>query len=149
MYRASEIAEYFIWLAHDTGALLTNLKLQKLLYYSQGWHLAFFKKPLFNDEIQAWVHGPVIPSIYKKYKKFQWNPITDSIKKPTLDLKTNDFLGLVSKAYFYRDPYELELMTHQEKPWINARKGLKPEVNSSNAIHEKDMQNYFISVMRA
>lgn len=147
MFDASEIANYFIWLSHETGALLTNLKLQKLLYYSQGWYLAFYQKPLFKDNIEAWIHGPVVPCIYKKYKIFQWNPIAEKAEKPLLNPKTNSFLVSLSKAYFHRDGYELELMTHQEKPWINARKGLKPDVNSNNIISRKDMQNYFTSMM--
>jgi uncharacterized phage-associated protein len=60
---AQEVANYFIRRAHDSGEFISNLKLQKLLYYSQAWHLAIFDRRLFPERFQAWVHGPVIPTL--------------------------------------------------------------------------------------
>ena len=63
-YKAIDIAKYFINELHPEP-----LKLQKLLYFAQGFSYAFYDKELFNDDFEAWVHGPVIPSIYHEYKK--------------------------------------------------------------------------------
>ncbi|MFD2419431.1 Panacea domain-containing protein [Amycolatopsis pigmentata] len=68
-YNASTVAKWFVaWAEADDEATLSNLKLQKLLYYAQGHYLALTGRPLFDDEIQAWSHGPVVPAVYR-----QWN----------------------------------------------------------------------------
>ena len=64
---AERVADYIIRSAHESGELITNLKLQKLVYYAQAWHLALFDEPLFDDPIEAWVHGPVVSSLYSKF----------------------------------------------------------------------------------
>ena len=53
---AQEVADFFIKFSNEHGDNLTNLKLQKLLYFAQAWYLVFYKRPLFDNEIQAWVH---------------------------------------------------------------------------------------------
>ena len=75
MTTANNVAKYIIHRFQEAGDPVTNLKLQKLLYYVQGWHLGIFKNPAFNDEFEAWVHGPVIPEVFHAYKFNQWNPI--------------------------------------------------------------------------
>ena len=76
MYKASEIAKWFIarnkadYEMGYTDELITNLKLQKLLYYAQGCVMALTDEPLFDEDIQAWEHGPVVPEIYHKYKSY-------------------------------------------------------------------------------
>lgn len=82
MGKVTKIANYFIHLSRATGSLLTNLKLQKLLYFIQGWHLALFKKPLFKDDIEAWDYTPIVKNVYNKYKKYQWCPITEKVNRP-------------------------------------------------------------------
>src|SRR3989442_1092083 len=57
---AQVIANYFLWLSNESGSFLSNLKLQKVLYYAQGWHLGLERQRLFTDQIEAWVHGPSI-----------------------------------------------------------------------------------------
>ena len=69
------IEDYFIALSNSVQSLITNMKLQKLMYYAQAWHLAVIGDELFSDDFQAWIHGPVIPALYDKYKAYQWNPI--------------------------------------------------------------------------
>lgn len=62
-----DIAKHFIRFANEEGSFISNLKLQKLVYYAQAWHLAIHGTPLFEEDFEAWVHGPVIPSLYQKY----------------------------------------------------------------------------------
>jgi uncharacterized phage-associated protein len=136
------IAKYFIWLANETGSFISNLKLQKLVYYTQAWHLALHDLPLFDEDFEAWVHGPVIPDLYHTYKHFGWKPIQE---EATLDLPetTLPFLKEVADEYFACDAYELEQMTHLEAPWQRARVGLMADQPSSNVIQKNWIQEYY------
>jgi uncharacterized phage-associated protein len=100
-----DIANYFIWLANETGSFVSNLKLQKLVYYAQAWHLAIHETALFEEDFEAWVHGPVIPVLYQKYKQFSWQPIDENV---SLNLPENVkiFLDDISTEYFACDAYE-------------------------------------------
>ena len=137
-----EVANYFIWLARETGSFISNLKLQKLVYYAQAWHLAIHDVPLFEEDFQAWVHGPVIAELYQKYKSFRWQPITADVT-PQLPPATIEFLEGVSDEYFSCDGYELERMTHAEDPWILARGGIAHDVASTNQIEKNWMKEYY------
>ncbi len=140
---AQVIADYFLWLSNESGSFLSNLKLQKLLYYAQGWHLALKNSRLFRDQMQAWVHGPAIPRIYGRYKKFSFNPIVEDVNKPDLPPTTEAFLRDVAKVFFPLDAFYLELATHREPPWLNARGCLPAEASCKNPISESDMLDYF------
>lgn len=70
MYSAIDVARYFLAQSDpDAGDTMSNLKLQKLLYYAQGVTLALTEKPLFSDPLEAWLQGPVVPSVFRKYKE--------------------------------------------------------------------------------
>ena len=76
MIPAIEVARYFLSLTdEDAGELISNLKLQKLLYYAQGFHLVIYGEPLFPETIEAWAHGPVVTSVYHQYKEYGSEPI--------------------------------------------------------------------------
>ena len=69
MHTAFSVAKYFLFLSdEEAGDTISNLKLQKLLYYAQGFHLALNDSPLFAESIEAWTHGPVVPVVYQLYK---------------------------------------------------------------------------------
>lgn len=80
-YSASEIGEYFLLLSNNSNKSITNKKLQKLLYYAQAWSMTLKDEPLFNDKIEAWVHGPAIRSVYQEYRKFGFSPIVKDINQ--------------------------------------------------------------------
>ena len=95
-YNAADIAEYFLWKAHEEGQeLLSNMKLQKLLYYAQGLHLALGFGPLFDDEIQAWTYGPVVADVYHEYKEYGSGGIspTEDFDPDFIDDSTKEFLS--------------------------------------------------------
>ena len=76
MTKAIDVAKYILCIANTNGDLITNLKLQKLLYYAQAWYMVNFDgKKLFDDDIEAWQFGPVIKSIYNLFKDFGRKPI--------------------------------------------------------------------------
>jgi uncharacterized phage-associated protein len=140
---ASQVADYLIWFAHEHGSFVSNLKLQKLLYYAQAWHLALFGRPLFADKLQAWIHGPVVPSVYGRFKEFGGRNIDKPVAAPALPDETVAFLDELVGEYMPLDAFELELMTHREAPWINARGDLPPDAPSKAVISNDDMLAYF------
>jgi len=143
MLTCYDIAKYFIRLANETGSYISNLKLQKLVYYAQGWYLAIYDTPLFEEDFEAWIHGPVIPALYREYKDFGWKPIIKDVEKSSFCEDIYNFLEEVSDVYFACDAYELERMTHQEAPWVNARRGLPMDVPSNEVISKESMRNYY------
>ncbi|NJL65514.1 MAG: SocA family protein [Methylacidiphilales bacterium] len=147
MLSCFDVANYFIRLANETGSFLSNLKLQKLVYYAQAWYLAIHDNPLFDEDFQAWIHGPVIPTLYQKYKSFGWQPILEDAN-PELPQEIQDFLKEVAEEYFACDAYELEQMTHAETPWVNARENLPPDTPSNAVIIKESMKEYYKSCVK-
>jgi uncharacterized phage-associated protein len=144
--RAIDIAEFFIDFTHKHGDLITNLKLQKLVYYAHAWYIALNKEKLFAEPIEAWVHGPVIPSVYRRFKQYGWNPISFQPDDVNLTPEITDFLHEIMDAYGGYTGYELEKMTHSETPWKNARGNLAPDEASNNIISNDDLISYYSKV---
>jgi len=139
------ISEYII----IVGKEITPLSLQKILYYAQGFYKAFFGKFLFEDDCQAWVHGPVFVDIYEKYRDFKSANIIIDIDYDIEDIivdEKREILNAVIKYFGYYNGKALEKMSHYETPWINARKGLLPTENSNNIINKEDIKEYFEKV---
>jgi uncharacterized phage-associated protein len=144
---ASDVAKYFIYTAQEAGDPLTNLKLQKLLYYAQGWHLALFGDALFDERIEAWPHGPVVPPVYGLYKSYRWNAIIEETLSPVLDEHVTKHLEDVMDTYGVHNGYFLESLTHQEAPWIDARGSISPTAPSNSVISPESMKAYFKSLL--
>jgi uncharacterized phage-associated protein len=119
MLSAHDVAKYFVSLVdEDAGDSISNLKLQKLLYYAQGGHLAYYGKPLFPEEVKAWAHGPVVPEVYHRYKQHG----SESIPVERVDLEAyppqvREILDEVNSVYGQFTASKLRAMTHQEPPW--------------------------------
>lgn len=141
---AHRVAESLIKLSQEKQQPVTNLKLQKLLYYAQAWYLVFNGKPLFDDPIEAWVHGPVVPEIFRRYKQYQWDPITEV---PSTSIHQRDHLEQVWGAYGKFNATELERLTHSEDPWRHTRVGLPIDVSSSRIIPTGMMKRYYSSLL--
>lgn len=97
--------------------MISNLKLQKMLYYQQGFHLAYFDSPLSDDDIEAWMYGPVVPSIYHEFEKWGRNGIEPDM---SIDCDmTDEEWRLFCKVYDIYGKYSAEGlidMTHNETP---------------------------------
>jgi uncharacterized phage-associated protein len=143
MTSAQTIAEYVLWTAHESGSFISNLKLQKLLYYIQAWHLSVFRRPLFPEKFQAWPHGPAIPEIYRRYKHYGWRNIDEAVDCPSLEPTVTRFIEEVLDEYGPLDARRLESLTHREDPWIEARNGLEDAEPCSNEISEGTMEQYY------
>lgn len=148
------IADFFLAFANSAGDKISNLKLQKLVYYAEAWHLANFKKALFAENFQAWIHGPVLPSIYKKYKKYGCNPITnfkktlDDIRKEgVISKQLFEFLEEVARVYMSYEAFQLETATHNEKPWQEARGVLALDARCSQSISKTTMTHFYKNLL--
>jgi uncharacterized phage-associated protein len=141
-YKARDIAEYYLCCSNDkeSGDLISNLKIQKLVYYAQAFHLAATGKPLFDDVIVAWDHGPVVETLYHTYKKYGDSaiPPTEGYKIPKFDRKTRELLDEVYCVLGQYSAWKLREMTHNEPPWVNADK----KFHGAEITH-KDMAKYF------
>lgn len=127
MASAATVAKFLLTLVCEVeGDLMSNLKLQKLLYYTQGFHLAVFGKPLFVEPIEAWKHGPVVPEVYEEYKHHGAGaiPCPEGVWGEIEGELTNEQRDLISEVYQEYGQYEasaLLRMTHAEPPWRQTR----------------------------
>lgn len=143
MTTAQQVADYILRSAHASGSFVSNLKLQKLLYYVQAWHLAVFERPLFSERFQAWVHGPVIPEVYRRFNHYRWRNIDEEVAPPDLSPGTIAFVEEVLEEYGPLDARRLEYLTHREAPWIEARGDLPPDQPCEAEISEQAMQRFY------
>ncbi|MEH2402905.1 Panacea domain-containing protein [Nostoc sp.] len=125
------MARYFIVRAYEDSieAEMTNMKVQKLLYYAQSLHLAMYDEPLFEEEIQAWRYGPVCPL-----------PIPSQEFLLEMPKDKRQLLEEVWEYFGGYHAYQLSGMTHLEFPWKKARKGLLPEASSTKPILLEDLK---------
>ena len=125
---------------------MSHKKLQKLCYYAQAWYVTIKNKPLFEDDIEAWVHGPVVPSLYSQYKTYGSRAIPREVKIPNnveSNIEICEFLQNIYKVYGHLSANELELLTHTEDPWINARQGKSEWQPGYDSISLDDMKRYY------
>lgn len=140
-YSANQIAEWFLYynrimMQEADADLISNLKLQKLLYYAQGCYLALRNTALFNEKILAWKHGPAINEIYQKYKSNGSSGIVyDNDYTGILDNTTETILKQVYEAFGQYSAWGLRNMTHGETPWI--------ETPQSDEINLESIKEYF------
>lgn len=142
-YTASEIANFYIQLLSPLpGNTIDNLKLNKLLYYAQGWSLVKLGYPLYADQIEAWDHGPVIPAVYHTYKICGANPIEEPIEQfdeNKLDGKEIELLIDVYNTYGKYTGWALREMTHKKGgPWSQVY-----EKGKNHVISQEMIRNYF------
>ncbi len=124
---------------------MSHLKLQKLCYYAQAWFLVIFGRRLFNEDFQAWLHGPVSPTLYRCYK--QWGRYEISQYTGTVDLDENieSFLEMIYRIYGRYSGSQLEELTHSEEPWQQARNGA--EGYCTNTISDESITEYYRSTL--
>lgn len=142
MYSALNVAKYFLALCDpEAGDTISNLKIQKLLYYAQGFHLALFDSPIFAENIEAWMHGPVVPEIYHYFKEYGDGAISvdPEFNLETIDPKISDFLNEIYNVFGQYSAWKLRNMTHEEPPWKNCPQG--------RVISHDSMKEYFSTLL--
>jgi uncharacterized phage-associated protein len=139
-----DVAKYIL----ERQGEVTAMKLQKLMYYGQAWHLVWAEEPLFPDDFQAWANGPVLPALYVKHKgMFKVNahllPQADS-NRLTHAQRAN--VDKVLGFYGTQTAQWLSNLTHQEAPWLQTRNGLQPGTMSEDIIPQSLMHEYYSSL---
>lgn len=127
-YSALDIANYFLFRADQEGQeLLSNLKLQKLVYYAQGIHLAMHSVPIFNDRIEAWEYGPVVPFLYHNYKTHGAGgiPADGDFDPSFIDGDTLDFLDEIFDGFGQFSAIRLMQISHKDKCWEETDVGME------------------------
>ena len=137
---AHTIAKFII---QSSQTPISNLKLQKLLYYVQGWHLGIYGEPVFAEQIQAWIHGPVVPAVFQSYRHFKWTPISIEPGLVKVDKHTSGHVVAILGAFGNLTAAQLEVISHSEAPWIEARMGLDPKSPSKTVITHESMKRFF------
>lgn len=137
-----DVAEYIL----DQKGTMTTMKLQKLCYYSQAWSLVWDEEPLFDEDFEAWANGPVCRELFNAHKglfalnkgAFKSYGCADNLtdgQKSTIDS--------VLEYYGDWEPQELSGLTHRERPWLDARKGLDFGDPCDEIIDKEAMQQYY------
>jgi uncharacterized phage-associated protein len=141
-----DVAKYFISKADpDSGEVMTHLKLQKLTYYAQAWHLAIEGKPLFEGRFEAWAHGPVNTRLFNAYRGYGWHPIPypEDFDPSEINQSDREYLDEIWNLYGRYDAKYLERLTHSEEPWIEARGGLPEGAYCDRQIDENTIARYY------
>lgn len=143
---AVNVAKYFLSVIDvEAEEVITPLKLQKMMYYAQGWLLALNNEVFFDEEFQAWVHGPVIPELYYQYKEYGFNtiPKVEKFDSTVYNVAQLSVLDMVKFAYGRYDGKYLEELTHGESPWKEARGKCKANEICTRIISRDAMKRYF------
>ena len=131
MKKASVIAKAFLKLSQpEIGDTISNLKLQKLLYYAQGFSLAINNKTLFEEDVVAWEHGPVVKEVYDIYSQYSSNAIPVPDAEVRLTTEERELITNVWNVYGQFSAWRLRDMTHNETPW-------KSTARNTAISHEK------------
>jgi len=148
---AAQVARILIELAEQDRDVdqepMTHMRLQKLLYYVQGWSLARRGEKAFDDRLEAWEHGPVVPVVYRQLKGSKKNPLTVAqLEEGQIDSDLKTFIASVWSDYRSHSAIRLRQMTHAESPWKNAwEKRLLPD-HCQEEITEEALLEYFESI---
>jgi len=141
-HTALTVAKYFISRQdRSAGDLLSHLKLQKLMYYAQGYWVGHFgvEQPLFNESIQAWKHGPVVKSVYHEYSKYSNKPIPHIDRPLALTETTGKYLDEIYRTKGKYSAWALREQTHREAPWLD---NFQPNV-TNKVIPLEDIHAFF------
>lgn len=148
-YSYNDVANWF--LLKGKGKI-TPKKLQRLVYYAYAWVLTLLNDSseelnirLFDDaKFEAWIHGPALRDLHAEYASYGFENIDEPKEQPAFVEDVEDILEQVWEVYGNYTANQLESMTHQEKPWRNARKDLSPSDSSSTLIDDRDIFNYYV-----
>jgi len=144
MYNCFDIAYKFLDLAKKENITIDTMKLLKMTYIANGYYLAFFETPLFENNIEAWKYGPVIPELYHVIKrhghgnvKIETVELYSENKIQDTDLK---FLKVIWDKFKKYGGLELSALTHiEESPWSKTYS----ETDQSKIIETKVIEDYY------
>lgn len=128
----------------EVGDVVTHLKVQKLLYFAQAWHLLALNRPSFEEDMQAWAHGPVVPSVFQVLKEYGWAAMPVAADVEATDEDSLGILEQVAQIYGEYSAKRLEMMTHSEEPWLATRGTLGPEERCERPIPRELIRDFYL-----
>ncbi|MDB2099997.1 Panacea domain-containing protein [Clostridium paraputrificum] len=134
-YKVKDIAAYIVNRSIEKEKYVSNLKLQKLLYYVQAYFAVNNNTPCFNEDFEHWRHGPVIPEVYSEYKVYFNDDITDYKEHEQIKQKDKMAIAKVVDSYSDYNAWDMVRKTHSELPWVNTDK--------NDIIEWKEISDYF------
>lgn len=141
MSSASAVADWFLHFASRRyDAELTNLKLQKLLYYAQGAHLERYGRPLFPEPIEAWEHGPVVPLVYILFATCGRTALPVPTHDPQLTSEEVEVVVDVWNEHGRYSAWELRERSHRESPWLDAY-----QPGNKTRISNESIKRFFVA----
>jgi uncharacterized phage-associated protein len=170
-YNPKAIANYFLTMANDRKELLSPMKLQKLVYFANGWYLALKGEPLIDEQVEAWKFGPVIPSLYAEFQRFGDQPITEKAELVVTEIDgwktcmrsfepcvddipdqadfTKAFLDRIWETYGGYTAIQLSNETHRSgSPWDSVSKHYHGAIPRRTEIPARLMKKYFRTLAR-
>lgn len=144
MANAFDVAKYIL----NKKGEITAMKLQKLVYYSQAWHLVWKESPLFSERIEAWANGAVIRDLYFAHKGM-FTVDENSFAKGNINHLSDDEKATIDKVLEFYGGYtaqQLSDINHQEAPWINARGKLPPMAPCEKEITKDEIFEYHFGI---
>lgn len=155
MTTVDNACDYIILRVCEAEECTSMLKLQKLLYYCQAWNLAIYKTRLFEDNFQAWIHGPVNRTIYNRfrYTKNLYSQVDDSDIRPEFNIRSisdsdKSFIDSVLEVYAEFTGTQLEQLTHSEEPWLKARQLYNPAQRCEEVIDDNVMMSCYAARLK-
>lgn len=155
-YDSRAVANYLLDFAEKRERVMTQLLLYKILYFSHGWYLAAFRKPLLAHDFEAWPHGPVIKVVRDEFRAFEGRPITGRASR--LDIFTGqrnvvesniapadaEFISRIFESYYQYGAWKLSDMTHEHNsPWDKIWNSQKPVGRLALRLRNDDIQAHF------
>jgi uncharacterized phage-associated protein len=143
MATVHDVARYIL----EKRGEMPAVKMQKLVYYSQAWHLVWADKPLFAERIEAWANGPVAPDLYAHHRGYfsvsKWRHGTvENLTQPE-----RSSINAVLDYYGDKSAWWLSELTHRESPWMDARGDLPPGARGQSEITKAAMAEYYGSLV--
>lgn len=150
MARVFDVAASILQVGTKAGPM-SGWKLQKLVYYSQAWHLVWVEAPLFEEKIEAWANGPVVESLYQLHRGMYAilrlkDKAGETVGDPSaLSDSEHETVNIVVQDYGIHDGHWLSELTHLEAPWklARARAGCRPGDRCNEEIRIEDMEQYY------
>lgn len=136
-----DVARYIL---QNFGSM-TTMKLQKLVYYCQAYNLAWYERPLFDEEVRAWTHGPVVYDLFNAHRGM-YSIDAETLKGGNPQLLSDeerDVIDSVCEAFQQLTGWELRNRTHEEAPWINNFDERDPWHNEE--ISQDEMKDFYAS----
>ena len=150
----NQVADVLVLKFVTDGGSLSVLKLQKLLYYVEAWYVALNNEALFKAEFEAWMHGPACPVIFQRFKHQHNKTLYSNILIEDIDAKAagafieqnrsiDEHIDNVLEVYGGLSGPQLEELTHNETPWLNARGALKAYQACDHVISKESMRCFY------